>query len=128
METSWLILYRAELLRFFYMQLELMIMTVANQQNSELRKEIYHLLIWDYTFTSSQVQDLFEGRIDQLGHYDRKKLFAKLIENFPWYTVIQVLPLEIVHNLLTDEVINSLRFPSLVKNYKYAKERLQEAR
>ena len=103
-------------------------MTAISQQNTELRKEIFNLLMWDYAFASSQVQDLFEGRIDQLGHYKREKLFAKLIENFPWYTVIQVIPLESVRKLLTDEVINSLRFPSLVKNYKYAKERLQEAR
>ena len=101
-------------------------MTATNQQNTELQKEIFHLLMWDYTFTSSQVQDLFEGRIDRLGHYNREKLFAKLIENFPWYTVIKVLPMEIVRKLLTDEVINSLRFPSMVKNYKYAKKRLQK--
>lgn len=101
-------------------------MTAISQQNMELQKEIFHLLMWDYTFTSSQVHDLFEGRIDQLGHYNRENLFAKLIENFPWYTVTKVLPMEIVRKLLTDEVINSLRFPSMVKNYKYAKKRLQK--
>ena len=101
-------------------------MTATNQQNTELQKEIFHLLMWDYTFTSSQVQDLFEGRIDRLGHYNREKLFTKLIENFPWYTVNKVLHPEIVLKLLTDEVINSLRFPSMVKNYKYAKKRLQK--
>lgn len=101
-------------------------MTATNQQNTKLQKEIFHQLMWDYTFTSSQVQDLFEGRIDQLGHYNREKLFTKLIENFPWYTVTRVLPMGIVRKLLTDEIINSLRFPSLVKNYKYAKKRLQK--
>ncbi len=101
-------------------------MTETNQQNIELQKEIFHLLMWDYTFTSSQVNDLFVGRIDHLGHYNREKLFAKLIENFPWYTVTKVLPMEIVQKLLTDKVINSLRFPSMVKNYKYAKKRLQK--
>jgi len=34
--------------------------------------------------------------------------------------------MEIVRKLLTDEVINSLRFPSMVKNYKYVKKRLQK--
>jgi len=95
-------------------------MTATNQQNIELRKEIFHLLMWDYTFASSQVNDLFEGRIDHLGHYNRERSFAKLIENFPLYTVTKVLPLKIVQKLLTDELINSLRFPSMVKNYRYA--------
>lgn len=101
-------------------------MKAVDQENGALEQDIFHLLMWDYNFTASQVKDLFDGTIDQLGPYNRKKLFIKLIENFPWYTVIKILPLSTINNLLTDEVIGSLRFPSLVKNYTYAKQRLQK--
>ncbi|KAF0238183.1 MAG: hypothetical protein FD181_1391 [Prolixibacteraceae bacterium] len=53
-------------------------------------------------------------------------LFLKIIESYPWFTVVQLFnPTEIKH-LLTDQVINKLRSPSLRQKYEFVQKRLQQ--
>jgi len=83
--------------------------------------------MWDYAISGNDMDRLLEGKIDKAGHYTREKLFAKLLTGLPWYTIIQLLPVENIKKMLTDEVIASLWPDSVQKQYKYVRKRLQEA-
>lgn len=90
------------------------------------QKEIFAQVIWDYDFSPESVLDLFNGKLDHLGHYTRVTLFKKMIENLPWFTIVRLFPKEMIFSLLTEDVIHRLRYKSLVKDYIYAKNKLQE--
>lgn len=94
--------------------------------NTQFTNNIFKQLMWDYNYSPEEIQDLFENKINDVGHYTRETLFKKLIENFPWSIIIKIFPSEMVLALLTDDLIKQLRFKSLQRDYKYAKKRLQE--
>ena len=82
--------------------------------------------MWDYSISTGDMEKLLDGKIDKAGHYTREKLFAKMLTGLPWYTIIQLLPVEIVKEMLTDEVIGALWPKSVQKQYEYIRKRLQE--
>ena len=83
--------------------------------------------MWDYSVSAGDMEELLEGKIDKAGHYTREKLFAKILNGLPWYTVIQLLPVRNIKEMLTDEVIGALWPKSVKKQYEYVRKRLQEA-
>ena len=83
--------------------------------------------MWDYSVSVSDMDELLNGKIDKAGHYTREKLFAKILIGLPWYTIIQLLPVENIKEMLTDEVIGALWPKSVKEQYEYIRKRLQEA-
>lgn len=95
--------------------------------DKQQRHKILESVMWDYSISADQMEALLDGKIDKAGHYTREKLFAKMLSGLPWYTIIQILPVGIVKEMLTDEVIGILWPKSLQKQYEYVRKRLQEA-
>lgn len=83
--------------------------------------------MWDYSITPAEMEELLDGKIDKAGHYTREKLFEKILAGLPWYTIIQLIPVENIKEMLTDEVIGALWPKSVQKQYEYVRKRLQEA-
>jgi hypothetical protein len=83
-------------------------------------------LIWDYTIPLFEIELLLSGKLENAGHYTRKMLFVKILETYPWFTVLQLFSPEDIKSILTIEVIKSLRMPSLQKKYGFIQKRLQE--
>jgi len=92
-----------------------------NQQHKLLQS-----IMWDYDISAGDMEKLLNGKVDKAGHYTREKLFTKMLTGLPWYTIIQLLPVENVKKMLTDEVIGTLWPRSVQKQYEYVKKRLQE--
>ena len=92
-----------------------------NQQHKLLQS-----IMWDYDISAADMEKLLDGKIDKAGHYTREKLFTKMLIGLPWYSIIQLLPVEEVKKMLTDEVIGTLWPRSVQKQYEYVKKRLQE--
>lgn len=82
--------------------------------------------MWDYPITTSDMEKLLDGKIDKAGHYTREMLFAKILIGLPWYTIIQLFPVENIKEMLTDEIIKVLWPESVRKQYNYVRKRLQE--
>lgn len=95
--------------------------------DKQQRHKVLKSVMWDYSISSNDMEKLLDGKIDKAGHYTREKLFVKMLTGLPWYTIIQLLPVENVKELLTDEVIAVLWPKSVQKQYKYVRKRLQEA-
>ena len=94
--------------------------------DKQQRHKVLKSVMWDYSISSNDMEKLLDGKIDKAGHYTREKLFVKMLTGLPWYTIIQLLPVENVKELLTDEVIAVLWPKSVQKQYKYVRKRLQE--
>jgi hypothetical protein len=83
-------------------------------------------LMWDYDISPEDCLAVLEGRQEKAGHYTESTLFRKMIETLPWFTIIRILSAQRVLELLTDDVIRSLRFSSLTKRYVFVRDRLQQ--
>jgi hypothetical protein len=94
--------------------------------DKQQRHKVLQSVMWDYSISTGDMEKLLDGKIDKAGHYTREKLFAKMLTGLPWYTIIQLLPVEIVKEMLTDEVIGALWPKSVQKQYEYIRKRLQE--
>ncbi len=93
--------------------------------DKDIRK-IYDQLMWDYDITPEKLDQLIKGETKLAGHYDINSLFKKMLESYPWFTILKIFELQKIAELLTDQTIDQLRTPSLKKNYLYVKNRLQE--
>jgi hypothetical protein len=91
------------------------------------RHKVLKSVMWDYSIPVRDIEKLMDGKIDKAGHYTREELFRKMLSGLPWYTIIQLLPVENVKKMLTDKVIGELWPKSVQNQYEYVRKRLQEA-
>lgn len=92
----------------------------------ERKLELMKGLMWDYDIPPEHCLEVLEGKRKKAGHYTKETLFRKLLESYRWFTVLQILPLERISELLTENVVKSLRFQSLSSNYEFIRQRLQK--
>jgi hypothetical protein len=91
----------------------------------EKREEILRLLVWDYKITTDEIDAVLKGQKESAGHFTRSSIFLRLIESFPWFTVLSILTPEDVRDLLTRDVIKKIRSPYLRSKYEFIRQRLQ---
>jgi hypothetical protein len=90
------------------------------------KKVLLDQILWDYNIPINDIDAVLQGRKDRAGHYSQEIIFQKLLESYSWFTIIQLLPPDSIRNLLTSEVINKLRSPSLRHQYEFVRKRLQQ--
>jgi hypothetical protein len=81
-------------------------------------------LMWDYKYSPEECLEVLEGKRKTVGHYNEKTLFRKLLESYHWFTILKILDLKRISELLSDDVIQSLRMPSMRKAYQYVRKKL----
>jgi len=93
----------------------------ATKRNSVLKQ-----ILWDYAISVEDIEAVLQGDKKQAGHYNQEMIFLKILESYPWYTILQLFsPIQIKY-LLTDQVIKKLRSPSLRIKYEFVQQRLQQ--
>jgi hypothetical protein len=95
---------------------------MTKQERTKLLKQI----LWDYNITAQEVEAVLNGQIQRAGHYSREMIFQKLIESYSWFTIVQIFTPYEIRDLLTGDVINRLRTPSLRNKYEFVRKRIQE--
>jgi hypothetical protein len=90
------------------------------------RNKLLNQILWDYNIHTEDIEAVLKGQKIMAGHYTREILFQKIIESYSWFTIIQLLTPEEIQNLLTRQVIDKLRSPSLREKYEFVRKRLQE--
>lgn len=88
------------------------------------KKQLFRQIMWDYNIPPEEVEEVFEGKRENAGHYTEETLFIKPLESYSWYTIIDLLGLEKINNLLSEKVVNRLRTPELRRQYEYVSQRL----
>ncbi len=82
--------------------------------------------MWDYNIPSEDIDDVIKGKKIYAGHYTRDMLFQKIVETYPWFTILQLFTPVEIKTLLTSKTITKLRSPSLRLKYEFVQQRLQE--
>jgi hypothetical protein len=54
------------------------------------RRKVFRQILWDYDIPEEDIEAVFDGRKDMAGHYTRDLLFRKILETYPWFTIIQL--------------------------------------
>jgi len=98
-------------------------MVVSREERVNLMRGI----LWDYNISPEYCLDVLEGKRERAGHYTEEALFCKLLESYRWFTILKVISPERILELLTDNVIHSLRFKSLSERYVFIRKELQRA-
>ena len=99
-----------------------------NEMFSRMEKlKLMKGLMWDYNIPPEHCLEVLEGSRKTAGHYNEATLFRKLLESYPWFTVLKILTVERISELLTEKVIQSLRFKSIRTAYEFVRKRLSEA-
>lgn len=88
--------------------------------------DLYRQLVWDYRISADDLAALIEGRKERAGHYTRSDIFKKILESYSWFTVLKIFTPAQVQELLSDDLIKSLRMPSLQQKYAFIQKRLRE--
>ena len=88
-------------------------------------RELVKKILWDYNISLDKVVDVIDGKREYAGHYNREKLFIKVLESFSWTTVLDIFSLSDVKELLTPGVVSKLRTPSLRDRYDNIRKKLQ---
>jgi hypothetical protein len=94
--------------------------------DNQQKIKIYQQIMWDYNFTPNEIELLISGKCQNLGHYTKENIFRKILESYSWFTILQIYTPVEIRNLLTDDLVKSLRMPSLRLKYAYVRERLFE--
>jgi hypothetical protein len=90
------------------------------------RNSVLKQILWDYAISVEDIEAVLQGDKKQAGHYNQEMIFLKILESYPWYTILQLFsPIQIKY-LLTDQVIKKLRSPSLRIKYEFVQQRLQQ--
>jgi len=95
--------------------------------DQEKRLELIRKILWDYNNPPEQCISVLEGKQSSAGHYNEQSIFIKLLESFPWFTVMDLVPMERIKVLLTEELIGKLRAEQLRKRYEFIRARLSKA-
>jgi len=91
----------------------------------EERLNLMRSLMWDYNISPEHCLEVLEGKREKAGHYSEATLFRKLLESYRWFTILKIISPERILDLLTDDVIRSLRFKSLSEHYAFIHKELQ---
>lgn len=92
-----------------------------NQKNVLLRQ-----IIWDYNIPAAEIDSVLKGNTEIAGHYNQSMLVRKIVESYPWFTVLELITPEELCKVLDNELIEKLRSPSLRKKYEFIQKRLPE--
>ena len=93
---------------------------MTRDQKIELMKG----LMWDYNIPPDHCLEVLEGNRKTAGHYNEETLFRKLLESYPWFTILKMLPVKRISELLSEKIIQLLRFKSIRTSYEFVRSRL----
>jgi hypothetical protein len=79
-------------------------------------------LYWDVKVEPEQLYGLLKGEIDRIGHIDILHLYYRLLTTYDWYTILKIVPIDKLDELLSDPVLDRIRFRDLKEKFLYARQ------
>lgn len=86
----------------------------------------FELMMWDSSISPEDVMSVLEGSKTQVNNFDQSALFKRVLESFPWFTIMDLFTPGQLKELLSEELVGKLRSPALRRQYEYARKRLQK--
>ena len=54
----------------------------------EEKKRIFKQLGWDYKISPDDIESVLKGKKASAGHFSRETLFIRMLETYPWFTIV----------------------------------------
>ena len=99
---------------------------MLEKMDEKARLKIYEQLSWDYSISPEDIEAVLKGEKVHAGHFTQEKLFIRMLETYPWFTIIQLFTVDEIQRLLTSRIVSRLRSASLRKKYEFVRHRLQQ--
>ncbi len=90
------------------------------------RLRLLRQLMWDYDVSPEVVDEVLRGTGKSAGHFNQEMIIRRLLETYPWFTVIAIISPGKLYAFLTEDQIKRLRSKSLQKHYAFVRQRLQQ--
>jgi len=78
-------------------------------------------LYWDVEVQPDQLHELLKGKIERIGHIDILNLYYRMLMTYDWYTILRIVPTDKLADLLSDTVLDKIRFKDLKEKFLYAR-------
>jgi hypothetical protein len=85
-------------------------------------KNMLSRLYWDVKVQPDQLHELLKGKIAKIGHVDILNLYYRMLMTYDWYTILKIVPTDKLGDLLSDAVLDKIRFNDLKEKFLYARE------
>ncbi len=85
-------------------------------------KNMLSRLYWDVKVQPDQLYGLLKGKIERVGHVDILNLYYRMLTTYDWYTILRIVPTDKLGDLLSDPVLDRIRFRGLKEKFLYARQ------
>ena len=85
-------------------------------------KNMLSRLYWDVKVQPDQLHELLTGKIEKIGHVDILNLYYRMLTTFDWYTILRIVHSDKLGDLLSDPVLDRIRFRDLKEKFLYARQ------
>ncbi len=79
-------------------------------------------LYWDVKVQPDQLHELLNGKIEKIGHVDIVHLYYRMLTTYDWYTILRIVPTDKLGDLLSNAVLDKIRFKDLKEKFLYARQ------
>ena len=90
------------------------------------RNILLRQILWDYNISVNDIEKVLQSKKKYAGHYNREKIFLKIIESYSWFTILQLFSPYEIKELLTENLTGKLRSQSLRQKYEFVRKRLYQ--
>ena len=85
-------------------------------------KNMLSRLYWDVKVQPDQLHELLNGKIEKIGHVDIVHLYYRMLTTYDWYTILRIVPTDKLGDLLSNAVLDKIRFKDLKEKFLYARQ------
>ena len=85
-------------------------------------KNMLSRLYWDVKVQPDQLHELLKGKIERIGCVDILNLYYRMLMTYDWYTILKIVPADKLGELLSDAVLERIRFKDLKEKFLYARQ------
>lgn len=85
-------------------------------------KNMLSRLYWDVKVQPDQLHELLTGKIERIGHVDIVNLYYRMLMTYDWYTILRIVSTDKLVDLLSDPVLDKIRFRDLKEKFLYARQ------
>lgn len=87
----------------------------------ETKKKMMSKIFWDTNIDTDRLYSFLSGEIDSMPLLDKPTIFRRLLSSFDWYTLLKLLPENMLKEALSPHVLSKLYPKDLRIKYLYAR-------
>lgn len=87
--------------------------------------DVLKSIAWDYNVKGDRLLEVLVGLRKKEGPFKQDKILLRILERLPWHDVLGIVGKDLLKELLTEELIASIRLPEQRKRYDRIRKILQ---